>query len=74
MTEEERNEIMQKLITVDGNWPDRPSCEPRRLLQVPWLIDTPAHPSSLSSIVKRAEIPESSIFVDEQCLKDEKVI
>lgn len=74
MTEEERDKIMQKLITVDGDWPDRPSCEPRRLLQVPWLIDTPAHPSILSSIVKRAEINESLICVDEQCLKDEKII
>lgn len=74
MKEEERDEIMQKLITVDDDWPDRPSCEPRRLLQVPWLIDTPAHPSILSSIVKRVEEAESLIFVDEQSLKDEKVI
>ena len=73
MKEEERDEIMQKLITVDDDWPDRPSCEPRRLLQVPWLIDTPAHPSILPSIVKRAEEAESLIFVDEQSLKDEKV-
>ncbi|KAJ5539111.1 hypothetical protein N7513_007443 [Penicillium frequentans] len=73
-TEEERDKIMQNLITVDSDWPDRPSCEPRRLLQVPWLIDTPAHPSILSSIVKRAEITESLIFVDEQYLNDEQVI
>ncbi|KAJ6096857.1 hypothetical protein N7486_007603 [Penicillium sp. IBT 16267x] len=74
MKEEEREEIMQKLIIVDEDWPDRPSCEPRRLLQVPWLIATPAHPSILSSTVKRAEEIESLIFVDEQSLKDDTVI
>ncbi|KAJ5641510.1 hypothetical protein N7490_005510 [Penicillium lividum] len=74
MEEEKRDEIMQNLITVDKNWPDRPSGEPRRLLQVPWLLDTPAHPSILSSIVRRTEKADSLIFVDEQALKDDLVI
>jgi hypothetical protein len=74
MKEEERDEIMQNLITVDDDRPDRPPYEPRRLLQVPWLMDTPARPSNIFSIVKRAEEPESMIFVDEQSLKDDTVV
>lgn len=73
MTEQERDEIMQKLITIE-DWPDRPCSEPRPLLQVPWLNDTPAHPSIISSILQRAETTESLIFVDEQTLKDDKAI
>ncbi|KAJ5645603.1 hypothetical protein N7507_011614 [Penicillium longicatenatum] len=74
MKEEERDEIMQKLITVDNDWPDRPTYEPRRLLQIPWLMDTPAYPSNIFSIVKRTEEPESMIFVDERSLKDDTVV
>ncbi|KAJ5263813.1 hypothetical protein N7478_011418 [Penicillium angulare] len=72
--DEERDQFMQQLITIDQDWPYRPEGSPRRLLQVPWLMDTSVSSSIICSIVKRAETSESMIFVDEQSRTDNSVI
>ncbi|KAJ5080954.1 hypothetical protein N7456_013664 [Penicillium angulare] len=72
--DEERDQFMQQLITTDEDWHDRPPGSPRRLLQVPWLMDIPVSSSVISSIVKQEEASDSMIFVDEQSRIDNSVI
>ncbi|KAJ6131046.1 hypothetical protein N7523_001506 [Penicillium sp. IBT 18751x] len=74
MEDDERDQIMQKLISTDKSWLDRPATEPRRLLEVPWLHDLIPPSSVIFSIFERSAYRNSMMFVDEQSRVDDTVI
>jgi hypothetical protein len=74
MEDEERDQFMQKLISIDKSWTDPPAAKPRRLREVPWLHDLTPPSSVIFSIFKRSSYRNSMIFVDEQSRTDDTVI